>query len=530
LIRYPAPHYLGAALKKQTSQLQRTPGQPSVQPHAGASVPTASMRPAVRPTLRLLDDSLEDRIIDEAFEVMEKVGLFIENEEAARLLQEAGARHDSASRRTFVPRRLVEASLAVVPPAIAMHDSSGERVYVVGGEHVHFDPGSAALHLFDPALEAQREAVTADVIRFARLTQKLDHFHFQSTGLISSDVPKPIADCYRLYLALQFCSKPVVTGSFTVESLIPMTAMLAAVRDGAEELRKKPLAIFDACPSPPLKWTNLTAQSVIECARAGIPSELVSMPLTGATAPVTLTGALVQHAAENLTGLVIAQLAAPGAPVIYGGSPAAFDLRTGTPPMGAMETMMLDAAYTQIGKRLGLPTHAYMGLSDAKCVDAQAGLESGIGAILAALAGVNVISGGGMLNFESTQSLEKLVIDHDICGMAYRLRAGIQQREEPMALDLLAAAAGGQQFLTHPHTLRWHRSELAYPKVLDRGNYQQWVEAGKPALAPRAARQVQTLLAEQEPPVLEQGIRQELLQIMAAHAKRFGMERLPVVN
>ena len=93
--------------------------------------------------------------------------------------------------------------------------------------------------------------------------------------------------------------------------------------------------------------------------------------------------------------------------------------------MGAIETMMLDCAYCQIGHSLGLPTHAYMALSDAKTLDAQAGLETGIGAILAALAGVNMVSGPGMLDFESCQSLEKLVIDNDICGMAKRLMRGI---------------------------------------------------------------------------------------------------------
>ena len=114
-----------------------------------------------------------------------------------------------------------------------------------------------------------------------------------STGLIGGDVAESAADAYRLYLALLFCSKPVVTGLFTVGSFAPMQEMLAAVRGGSAELRAKPLAIFDACPSPPLKWSNLTTQSLIDCAKAGIPSELVSMPLTGATAPATLTGALV---------------------------------------------------------------------------------------------------------------------------------------------------------------------------------------------------------------------------------------------
>jgi trimethylamine--corrinoid protein Co-methyltransferase len=182
-----------------------------------------------------------------------------------------------------------------------------------------------------------------------------------------------------------------VTGTFRVEGFKPMHDMLVAIRGSEDALAEKPLAIFDACPSPPLKWSNLTAQSLIDCARTGIPSELVSMGLTGATSPVTIAGTLVQHTVENLSGVVICQLAKKGTPVIFGGSPASFDMRKGTTPMGAIETMMIDSAYAQIGKYLNLPTHAYMALSDSKINDAQAGFESGIGAVVAALSGINVV-------------------------------------------------------------------------------------------------------------------------------------------
>jgi len=309
----------------------------------------------LRPSVRMLSDALAGRILDEAFDVLAHTGVLVENSRAASLLYEHGAAR-SPSGRVLLPRGLVESSLATAPATVRMYDCSGDRSFVVGGEEVHFDPGSAALRLFDHQTQSEREARTSDVIDFVRLTDRLAHFHFQSTGLISSDVPEEVADAYRLYLSLVWGSKPLVTGIFVVDGFAPMSAMLAAVRGGSDALRKKPLAIFDACPSPPLTWTTLTAQSLIDCARAGIPSELVAMPLTGATAPATIAGALVQLTAENLSGLAIAQSASPGAPVIFGGSPASFDMRTGNAPMGAIETMMIDVAYTQIGKALRLPT------------------------------------------------------------------------------------------------------------------------------------------------------------------------------
>ncbi len=480
----------------------------------------------LRPQTQVLAPALLERIVNEAFEVLASIGILVENPEARQLLLDNGAK-ESAAGRVLIPRSFVEHALSATPHAFNLWDVPSKRSFHVGGDAMHFDPGSTALRVFDHAAQAEREAHTPDLVDLARLTQKLEHFHFQSTALTSSDVPREVADCYRLFIAFQHCSKPIVTGTFILAGFRPMLEMLVALRGGARELRAHPLAIFDACPSPPLKWSTLTAQSVIECARAGIPSEFVAMPLTGATAPVTLTGALVQHVAENLSGLVIAQSAAEGAPVVFGGSPAAFDHRKGTPPMGAIETMMLDMAASQIGKSLGLPTHAYIGLSDAKCVDAQAGLETGIGAILAALAGINVVSGGGMMDYENCISPEKLIIDHEIARMAYRLLDGITQRDEPMALGLFADILRGEEFMSHVHTVRWMRTEHWYPKIIDRGGAGEWIDAGKPTLADRAAAERKRLLEGSAEPILAPNLLAEFRAIMLSHGSAYGMTALP---
>lgn len=480
-----------------------------------------------RPKVELLSRSFIEKIVDEAFLLLGRHGVFVENAEARSLFKEAGMPVDETNLRVLINRKLIEDSLASTPLTVKLYDRTGRKEFVVGHDNVHFDPGSAAVKILDHSTQQERKPETADLVRLARLTESCEHIHFQSTALVSSDVPEIIADSYRLYLGLQFSSKPVVTGTFRTEGFRPMFEMLAAVRGGDEELRRKPLAIFDACPSPPLKWSNLTTQSLIDCARAGIPSELISMGLTGATSPVTIAGTLVQHVAENLAGLVICQLAQHGAPVIFGGSPASFDMRKGTTPMGAIETMMIDMAYAQIGKYLKLPTHAYMGLSDAKINDAQAGLESGMGATLAALAGINVISGAGMLNFESTQSLEKLLVDNEICGMAYRLIEGIAQREDPLALRLFEGFKPETQFMTMPHTRKWYRLEHTFPRLADRDTYDAWVSQGRKSMDDRAHDRVEQILDETPPNLADEALRKELERIMRRDAKNNGFDKLP---
>ncbi|NLH75934.1 MAG: hypothetical protein GX465_02740 [Acidobacteria bacterium] len=479
---------------------------------------------AKRPRIELLEDAFAGKIVDEALTLLERHGVLVENAEALRLLGEAGAAVDAAAQRARLPRKLVEDALASTPATIALYDRTGGRAFAVGGDEVHFDPGSAAVTMLDHATQEERKATTRDLADLYKLVETLDHLHFQSTALIASDVPAAVSDAYRLYLGLTLSEKPFVTGTFRVEGFAPMRDLLAAVRGGERELGCRPLAIFDACPSPPLKWSRLTAQSLVDAARAGLPSELISMGMTGATSPATVAGTLVQHTAENLSGLAICQAARPGAPVIFGGSPSSFDMRKGTTPMGAVETMMIDAAYAQIGKRLNLPTHAYMALSDAKVNDPQAGFETALGAVLAALAGVNVVSGPGMLDYESCQSLEKLVIDDGICAMIYRLLDGIAQRDEPVALGLFEGFREGQSFLTTAHTRQWYRKEHLGPGLADRDPYDAWVAAGRTTIVDKARADVGKRLAKYAAPPLDEGVRREFDAIMAAYARAAGVD------
>ncbi len=483
---------------------------------------------SVRPRVGWFGEAERRRIVEEAVTILEKVGIFVENEEAIALLDGAGGKVEGKKGRVRIPADLVEKGLGTAPSEVALYNRRGEKVMDLGGDRIHFNPGSAALRIFDHEKGEARMPVTADLVKFATLTDALPGYAAQSTGVIPGDVPEDIADRYRLYIALLHSIKPVVTGTFKVEAFGVMHEMLSTVAGGGSKLREKPMAIFDCCPSPPLMWSDLTCQALIDCAKSGLPAELVSMPLTGATSPVTLAGAVTQHCAENLSGIAIHQLASAGAPIIYGGSPACFDMRKGTTPMGAIETMMIDGAYAEIGKYLGLPTHAYMALSDSKTVDFQAGMETAMGAIVAAVSGVNNISGPGMLDFESCQSLEKLVLDNEICGMALRLCDGVELRDDLLAMPYIIEGLEKKEFLSLPHTRKWYRREVYIPgEVIERGSLDEWHAGGKKDAAARAAVVVEGILEKHEPERLDRAVESRLAEIIGREAKDAGMDSLP---
>ncbi len=482
----------------------------------------------MRPKLNILSDELVEQIIAEGFELLVDPGVRVHNQEALKLLADAGAEVNMETRIAHIPESVARWALEICPSEFYLYDLDGEPVVHYGGDSVQFDPGSTAVTVLDSETQKQRQPHTADFVKFVKLVETIPQLDAQSTSMICTDVAEEIGDLYRLYLALNYMRKPIITGAFRKDTWWTMKDMLAATAGGEEELAAKPIAIFDVCPSPPLLWSDLTCQNMIDCARHGIPSELVSMPLAGATAPVTLAGAVVQHTAECLSGVTICQLAREGAPIVWGGSPAAFDMREGTTPMGAVGTWMIDCAYTQVGKTLGMPTHSYLGMSDAKVVDAQCGLEASGGALMAALAGVNMVSGAGMMDFETCQSYEKLVIDAEIIGMAKRLIAGIEARDDPIALTLMRKLGHRATYLAEPHTLKWFDKELYIPSaVIDRGTLDGWKRKGAKTAWERAQDRVSELLASYQPSPISDQLRTELRDIATQAARRFGMDELP---
>ena len=486
------------------------------------------MVPQLRPKLELLTQDAVERIVDEAYELLQDPGVRIHSDEALELLADAGATVDRESRVARIPPHLARQAVESAPSSFHLYNTAGEPVVHYGGDDVHFDPGSAAIKILDHGTTRSRPPLTADFVRYIKLADMLPQLDAVSTALVCADVPKAMADLYRLYLVLRYSTKPVVTGAFAVETWAIMKDLLVAVMGSEEALAAKPIAIFDVCPSPPLLWSDITCQNLIDCARHGVPAELVSMPLAGATGPATLVGSVVQHTAENLSGLTIHQLAKPGSPIVWGGSPSAFDMRTGTTPMGAMETLMIDMAYAQVGKSLGLPTHAYMGMSDAKIVDVQCGFESGIGTVLAALAGINMVSGAGMLDFESCFSLEKLVVDCEIIGQARRLVRGMDVSEEPLALHIIRQVGHAGNFLATEHTRRWFRKELVMPSaVVDRDFRRTWEGKGARSAAQRAHERVEELIGAYEPHPMPAEVLKTLERITLQAAKVCGLDGLP---
>ena len=479
----------------------------------------------MRPKFELLDRALIERILDEAFQLIQDPGVRVAPY-VVELLRGTGiAVRDGVA---HIPEVLARRSLDLVPRGFFLYNRSGQPVVRYGSDNVHFDPGSSCLNILDPETQQARPALSADLVRLVQVAEMLPQFAAQSTAMVCNDVPQEIGDWYRLLLVLWYSEKPVVTGAFSAESLHTLLELLTIESGGPEAMREHPRAIFDVCPSPPLNWSEFASQNVVDLARAGVPAEIVSMPLAGATAPVTLVGSVVQHAAECISGITIHQLAQPGSPIVWGGAPAIFDMRSGKTPMGAIETAMLDVACAQVGKYLGLPTHAYMVAGDGHVIDAQVEMESGISAVLGALAGINMISGAGMLDFLSCHSIEKLVIDAEAIASAQRLIEGIEPRTDSLAVAMFAQTGLRGDFLKLKETRALFRKEQHFPSaVIDRGLPD--MGGGSPDILLRARQRVEDLLSGYERHPLSADREKEMIAFAQREGKEAGLEGLPEI-
>jgi trimethylamine---corrinoid protein Co-methyltransferase len=482
----------------------------------------------MQPKLEILSPDLVNRVLEEAFQLLMEPGIKVQSPEAKELLLAAGAKPDADPLVVHIPERVARQALESVPHEFHLHNRAGEPVVRYGGDAVHFDPGSSGVHVLDPETLEHRSSYTADLVRVVKVAEMLPQYDAQSTAIVCNEVPKEVGDLYRLYLVLLYSTKPIVTGAFSTKTTQVMFDMLAILAGGRQALSEKPLAVFDVCPTPPLIWSNFASQNLMDLARAGVPAEIVSMPLAGAGAPVTLAGSVVQHAAECISGMTIHQLARSGAPIVWGGAPAIFDMRQGTTPMGAVETAMIDAAYAQVGKYLGFPTHTYLGASDAKIVDAQAGLESGVSAMIGALAGINMISGAGMLDFLACISPEKLVVDAEAVSMAKRMLAGVQVQTETLATAFFEGINFKADFLKQKATRQLFAKEQYLPsQVIDRGSIRAWQQSGSLDTFARAKARTEKLLSEYQRPAMPTEQERELRGMVEGLARQAGMDHLP---
>ncbi len=484
-----------------------------------------------RPSFQVLDIGAVKHVVEIAYTLLGDPGFTLHYRDGLQMMTDAGADVDFSKKRVRVQPDLIDKALSSVPPVFHLYTQDRGTHLDLGGTNNYFGTSGSVIYVQDfEHPEIRRKPLTRDFAEHNMVFEACDAFSIQGGPMVVSDVPKEAADTYRLLLCMLFTNKPVIATSFSIESYARMKDLLIAMAGDEKDIARRPAHAFGTTVSSPLAWSELAAFNLTQAARDGIPAKFTSIPVSGGTAPVTLAGTLAQMTAENLSAVILNQTAGPGSALLWGGCPSILEMRYGTTPMTAVESTLMSCANTEIAKYLGVPTGAHAGRANSKRVDSQSGIEASLAVFLHTLSGTNQIGGAGFMEYASTQSLEKLVIDHEICGQARRLVQGIGMSDETLVPDLIREIAGSTQgYMSCAHTLKHFKTEFHFPSsIIDVTNRSQYEKKGAKDSRERAHEAVRKILDDAGPVPMDTEKRSELIRIARDHARMHGMERLPV--
>lgn len=451
-----------------------------------------------------LTDEQVKQIHTASLEMLAHTGIQVEEPEALRLFEEAGA--DVDGNRVRLSQALIEDALDKAPSRVVLAGRDPDNDLILEGARVHIGTGGAALQVLDMETGKIREAVLQDVADMARIVDALDNIHFYLLPIYPTDMSEETVEINKYYVALANTTKHVQAGVYTIPGIRDVVEMCERIAGGPGPLRERPLVSFiTSWMVSPLKFDAGVTTLLIECCRQRVPVVLSAAPMAGSTAPVTLAGMLAQLNGEQLAGLTLTQLVQPGCPVIIGPIPATADMRSGKYLAGTVELGLTNAAITQMAHFYEVPIYNSAGMTESKIPDIQAGIEKAQSVIQVALAGANFIHhAAGMLEDMSTIAYEQFVIDNDLLGMAMQAVRGIEVNDETLALEAIDRVGPGGHYLMDAHTLRHMRAEHYFPSaVFDRQGRDMWEDAGATDAWTRAKEIARRILAEHEPEPLD---------------------------
>jgi len=463
---------------------------------------------------RVLSNDQIEQIFLGALELLERTGTRVLEETSRGILSRAGALIDGDVAR--VPSGLVRQALSSVPPRVVVGDRDGKRTMALESHQIYYGTGSDCPFILDAKTGKRRQFLKKDIEDAARVADACEHIDFHMSLGLMSDVSPYVYDRHQAAAMLRNTTKPLVLTAMSREGLADILKMYYLIRGGRRRFEINPGFVIYLEPTSPLMNGKAVLEKLLFSAERRIPAIYTPCPIGGATAPVTLAGLLAQTTAEFLIGMVISQLKRPGAPLIMGGVVSMMDMRTTIYTYGSPELHLLSAALTDVAHYLRIPMFSTAGCSDAKCLDEQAAIESALSIMAAGLSGANLIHDVGFLESGLIGSHEMVVMSDEIIGMVKRFLAGVRVDEETLALNVINEVGPGGNFLAHEHTARNLRSELWFPKLMDRTKYDAWKKAGAKTLGDRVRERVREIVKTHRVAALPAGIDKGIDTILAA--------------
>lgn len=471
--------------------------------------------------LKILSDQQIKQIHETTLRVFEEVGLLVLSEGGCRMWADWGARWDEKSGRVHIPEQLVSKALGTVPGQIRCGARVPENGFVLADGRVLGRNGGGPGQVTDLETGELRNASLQDTADYARLVDALDHMHIAAPLYEQESLPQ-IRDLSTLLCMSQNTGKHINFRLLDPASLPYFIRMAELLAGGIEALKAAPPVTLLESPIAPLKHPDVLVDALLACGEAGIPIEICSMPIAGATGPITLAGSLLMSNVEMLAAVVFGQLAFPGMPMLFAPRIMVMDMASGYALTGSVENALLVTAGAQLAKEAyGMPVNMHGPYTDSPLNDCQAGIENTYFSLLPALAGADILTGAGHLQGGLVVNFTQLVMDDELVGLVNRAVQGLVVDEETLGYEAVAASIETDNLLMHPHTMRHLRSDRYRPQLLTRVARATWEEKGSLSMRDRAVEKARHILASHQPPPLAEDLQQGMQDILAeARRKR----------
>jgi trimethylamine---corrinoid protein Co-methyltransferase len=450
------------------------------------------------PAYRFLDAAQIERFHKATLEVLETVGVKVLHAEAREMLAGRGCRV-SGDDLVLIPARLVEEAIASAPARIVIHNRTGRPAMHLEGRNSHFGLGTDLAKTYDLRTGQLRQSCLADVATAARIADACEEIDFIASYALPYDSPANLVYIDAAKTELENSVKPIFFTAADRADLAVVHQMACAVAGGRQTLRQKPFLIHYSEPMSPLVHTHSGVAKLFYCADHLIPVMYIPGMMSGASAPVTLAGSIVQGNAEALSGVVLHQLRAPGAPIISGFGTSTLDMHTGTCIYGCPEYRLALSAAADLYHHYGIPVFGTAGASDANLLDQQAAMEWGLSLLNDALNGINFIHDVGYLGQGLIGHPAGIVICNEIIGYVRRMLRGIELDNAHLALEEIKRVGPKGHYLATRHTRQHHRSEHWRPRLANRSALDQWLENGGPSWGEEAVKRALEILQTHQP-------------------------------
>ena len=451
--------------------------------------PQTNVSASTAPFYRGLTDDQCRLIHCASLEILERTGVKVDYQPALDLLKKAGCFVEE--NRVCVPAHLVEWALRAAPSRIMIYDRTGKPAMPIRDRISTFGTGSDCLNILDHRTGERRKATLQDVVDGIRVADAMPHVDFIMSMFLPNDVPVA-ADVQQMEVMLTYSAKPICFVTYEWEGTPEIIEMLEVVVGGAEQLRTNPTAILYLNPTTAFRHNGDALRKLMYAAKIGLPVVYLPDVQRGFTCPITYAGAMACANAGQLVGLLLAQLVNEGAPIILNAAtPSTIDMKTMVlpyaEPAGKAFAMEMNFYYN-------LPAFSTGGCSDSKLLDEQAIMEATLSLFAATLRGGNMIHDLGYLESGLTGSLELVVVCDEVVSWLKAFMQGLEIGEDTLALDLIHQHALSGDFLGTKHTLR-HVRESWGPRLIDRQNYDKWLERGATSMGERARSRVAEILS-----------------------------------